>query len=155
MMTSVSKDWINELAKDRLIAEFSVWSADLVRFADEMARIEPHADVLHIDGAANNPRTIKRSAIVVNTARGRRPIYPDCSQGASFRKMFDCDVLEGRALVVYCFTKEGKYRTHFFPLSTGITVSSDVDPCFSSALVCRASNNSRILVSLHLRWQIR
>jgi ribulose-phosphate 3-epimerase len=43
--------WIKALPTDRLIAEFSVWSADLVRLADDMARIAPHADVLHIDVA--------------------------------------------------------------------------------------------------------
>lgn len=43
--------WIARLPNDRLIAEFSMWSADLVRMADDMARIEPHADILHIDVA--------------------------------------------------------------------------------------------------------
>lgn len=42
---------MGRLPKDRLIAEFSVWSADLVRLADDMARIAPHADILHIDVA--------------------------------------------------------------------------------------------------------
>lgn len=42
---------MERLPKDRLIAEFSVWSADLVRLADDMARIAPHADILHIDVA--------------------------------------------------------------------------------------------------------
>ncbi|MEH7912410.1 ribulose-phosphate 3-epimerase [Rhizobium laguerreae] len=40
-----------DLPKDRLIAEFSVWSADLVRLADDLARVDPHVDVLHIDVA--------------------------------------------------------------------------------------------------------
>jgi len=43
--------WMGRLPKDRLIAEFSVWSADLLRLADDMARIAPHADILHIDVA--------------------------------------------------------------------------------------------------------
>ncbi|ALN75492.1 ribulose-phosphate 3-epimerase [Aureimonas sp. AU20] len=43
--------WIDQLPTDRLIAEYSVWSADLVRLADEMARIDPHADILHVDVA--------------------------------------------------------------------------------------------------------
>jgi len=43
--------WIDALASDRLICEFSVWSADLIRLADDLARIGPHADVLHIDVA--------------------------------------------------------------------------------------------------------
>ncbi|KQT84071.1 ribulose-phosphate 3-epimerase [Aurantimonas sp. Leaf443] len=43
--------WIDALPSDRLICEYSVWSADLVRLADDMARIDPHADILHIDVA--------------------------------------------------------------------------------------------------------
>lgn len=43
--------WIDQLPKQHLIAEFSVWSADLSRLADDMARIAPHADILHIDVA--------------------------------------------------------------------------------------------------------
>lgn len=43
--------WMERLPKDRLIAEFSVWSADLLRLADDMARIRPHADILHVDVA--------------------------------------------------------------------------------------------------------
>jgi ribulose-phosphate 3-epimerase len=42
---------MSKLPSNRLIAEFSVWSADLVRLADDMARIRPHADILHIDVA--------------------------------------------------------------------------------------------------------
>jgi ribulose-phosphate 3-epimerase len=44
-------DWIEGLAHDRLICEFSAWSADLTRLADDMARIAPHVDVLHVDVA--------------------------------------------------------------------------------------------------------
>ena len=44
-------DWIDKLPTNRLIGEFSVWSANLVRLADDMARIAPHADILHIDVA--------------------------------------------------------------------------------------------------------
>ena len=44
-------DWIEQLPKNHLIAEFSVWSANLVRLADDMARIAHHADILHIDVA--------------------------------------------------------------------------------------------------------
>lgn len=45
------KTWIDALPKDRLICEFSAWSANLTRLADEMARIAPHVDVLHVDVA--------------------------------------------------------------------------------------------------------
>ena len=50
-MPDAPRTWIDDLPKDRLIAEFSVWSADLARLADEMARIDPFADILHIDVA--------------------------------------------------------------------------------------------------------
>lgn len=50
-MPTVSKSWIEDLPRDRLIAEFSVWSADLVRLADDLARVDPYVDILHIDVA--------------------------------------------------------------------------------------------------------
>lgn len=43
--------WIDDLPSGRVIAEFSVWSADLLRLHDELVRIEPFADVLHVDVA--------------------------------------------------------------------------------------------------------
>jgi ribulose-phosphate 3-epimerase len=47
----VDKNWIENLQTNSLIAEFSVWSANLVKLAQDMARIDPYADVLHIDVA--------------------------------------------------------------------------------------------------------
>jgi ribulose-phosphate 3-epimerase len=44
-------DWIARLPRDRLIAEYSMWSADLTRLADDLVRIRPHADILHVDVA--------------------------------------------------------------------------------------------------------
>ena len=44
-------NWFNDLPDNRLIAEFSMWSADLVNLASDLTRIGPHADVLHIDVA--------------------------------------------------------------------------------------------------------
>ena len=44
-------DWFDRLPTDRLIAEFSVWSADLLRIGADLDRIHPHADLLHIDVA--------------------------------------------------------------------------------------------------------
>jgi ribulose-phosphate 3-epimerase len=43
--------WIDDLPSGRLIAELSIWSADLLRLRDELFRIEPYADVLHVDVA--------------------------------------------------------------------------------------------------------
>jgi ribulose-phosphate 3-epimerase len=37
------------LPRDRLLAELSLWSADLARLADDIARVEPHTDLFHID----------------------------------------------------------------------------------------------------------
>jgi ribulose-phosphate 3-epimerase len=42
---------VNALPRDQLIAEFSMWSANLVRLEDDLNRIQGHADVLHIDVA--------------------------------------------------------------------------------------------------------
>jgi ribulose-phosphate 3-epimerase len=47
----MTSDWIDALPSERLIAEFSVWSADLARLADDMTRIADHADILHVDVA--------------------------------------------------------------------------------------------------------
>jgi ribulose-phosphate 3-epimerase len=44
-------NWLAALPADRLIAEYSMWSADLIRLADDLARIEGHADMLHVDVA--------------------------------------------------------------------------------------------------------
>lgn len=50
-MPKPAPDWTLSLPSDRLIAEFSMWSADLLRLADDLTRISPHADMLHIDVA--------------------------------------------------------------------------------------------------------
>jgi ribulose-phosphate 3-epimerase len=46
-----AQHWIDGLPKNRLIAEFSAWSADFAHLGDDMARITGHADVLHVDVA--------------------------------------------------------------------------------------------------------
>jgi len=43
--------WIDRLPRSRLIAEYSMWSADLIRLAEDLDRIAPHADILHLDVA--------------------------------------------------------------------------------------------------------
>jgi ribulose-phosphate 3-epimerase len=42
-------DWFNNLPKDRLMAEISLWSADLGRLVDDAKRIEPFTDIFHVD----------------------------------------------------------------------------------------------------------
>jgi len=44
-------DAIRALPRDRLLAEFSLWSADLARLDDDLARTRPHADLYHLDVA--------------------------------------------------------------------------------------------------------
>lgn len=46
-----SQTWLADLPRDRLMSEFSMWSADLLRLADDLERIEGHADILHVDVA--------------------------------------------------------------------------------------------------------
>ena len=50
-MPRPAEGWLPNLPRNRLLAEYSLWSADLLRLADELARITPHADILHIDVA--------------------------------------------------------------------------------------------------------
>jgi ribulose-phosphate 3-epimerase len=46
-----SQTWLDTLPRNRLIAEYSLWSADLARFEDDIRRTERHADIYHIDVA--------------------------------------------------------------------------------------------------------
>jgi ribulose-phosphate 3-epimerase len=46
-----SQHWIDTLPTDRLIGEFSIWSANLINLAADLDRIAGHADVLHLDVA--------------------------------------------------------------------------------------------------------
>lgn len=44
-------DWLENLPKNRLLAELSLWSADMGRFAEEIGRVDPYADLYHVDVA--------------------------------------------------------------------------------------------------------
>ena len=48
---AMTTERLARLPKDRLLAELSLWSADLGRLEDEVARTEPYADVYHLDVA--------------------------------------------------------------------------------------------------------
>ncbi|MEJ1935014.1 hypothetical protein WDZ92_32860, partial [Nostoc sp. NIES-2111] len=50
-MPRTARARLDQLPRDRLLCEFSLWSADLIRLANDVARIEGHADVLHVDVA--------------------------------------------------------------------------------------------------------
>ncbi len=41
--------FLAKLPQDRLLAEFSLWSADLVRMADDIARVDRFVDIYHAD----------------------------------------------------------------------------------------------------------
>jgi ribulose-phosphate 3-epimerase len=43
--------WFTSLSKQSMIAEYSMWSANLLALGDDLARIKSHADILHIDVA--------------------------------------------------------------------------------------------------------
>lgn len=44
-------DWLDRLPTGRLIAELSLWSAELGRLADEISRVDGYADIYHVDVA--------------------------------------------------------------------------------------------------------
>lgn len=50
-MPKPDSKWIENLPTGHTIAEFSMWSANLVNLETDLARIEDHADVLHLDVA--------------------------------------------------------------------------------------------------------
>ena len=50
-MPRPAEGWLPNLPRNRLLAEYSLWSADLLHLADDLARITPYADILHIDVA--------------------------------------------------------------------------------------------------------
>ena len=43
--------WLEKLPSDRLLAEMSLWSADLGHLVDDIARVEAFTDIFHIDVA--------------------------------------------------------------------------------------------------------
>lgn len=50
-MPRPAPDWLDRLSRDRLLGEFSLWSANLLNLDRDLARIESHAAMLHIDVA--------------------------------------------------------------------------------------------------------
>ena len=43
--------WFAALPRTRLLAEFSLWSADLAALADDVRRVDPFVDLYHVDVA--------------------------------------------------------------------------------------------------------
>lgn len=50
-MPKPNLDWLDRLPRNRLLGEFSLWSADLLNLDRDLARIEPYAAMLHVDVA--------------------------------------------------------------------------------------------------------
>jgi ribulose-phosphate 3-epimerase len=48
---SPAPGWLDRLPTDHLLAEISLWSADLLRLGDDITRIDPFADLFHVDVA--------------------------------------------------------------------------------------------------------
>jgi len=46
-----SAGWLKDLPQDRLLGEFSLWSADLCNLERDIGRIDAHVDLYHIDVA--------------------------------------------------------------------------------------------------------
>ena len=49
--TRPASDWLERLPDDRLLAEMSLWSADLGRLVNDIQRVEAFTDIFHIDVA--------------------------------------------------------------------------------------------------------
>ena len=48
-MVRPDANWLDTMPKPTLIAEFSLWSADLGALRTDMARVDAHVDIYHID----------------------------------------------------------------------------------------------------------
>ncbi len=71
-------DWLQALPTDRLMAEMSLWSADLCRMADDLARIDAHTDIYHLDVADGHfsPALLLFPDLVAATrALTRKPLH--------------------------------------------------------------------------------
>ncbi|UXT20738.1 ribulose-phosphate 3-epimerase [Agrobacterium tumefaciens] len=51
MTMKAAANWFEALPRDRLLGEFSLWSADLANLEREIARVDPHVDIYHADVA--------------------------------------------------------------------------------------------------------
>ena len=51
MQNRPASGWLEQLPSNRLLAEMSLWSADLGRLEADVLRVEPYTDIFHIDVA--------------------------------------------------------------------------------------------------------
>lgn len=73
-----ARQMLEDLPRDRLLAEYSLWSADLVRIADDVARTAAHADIYHADVADGHfaPAMLLFPDLVAQIAKiAARPIH--------------------------------------------------------------------------------
>lgn len=73
-----AQQMLENLPRHRLLAEFSLWSADLVRIADDIARAEAFVDIWHADVADGHfaPAMLLFPDLVAQIAKiTRRPIH--------------------------------------------------------------------------------
>ena len=71
-------DWLDKLPNDRLLAEMSLWSADLGRLVDDIVRVEVYTDIFHIDVADGHfsPALLFFPDLVVATRRATvKPLH--------------------------------------------------------------------------------
>ena len=90
---------IAALPRDRLLAEFSLWSADLANMERELRRIEPYADLHHVDVADGvfAPSFLFFPDLVARIARlTQRPIHVHLMVEARDRRGADPRVRRGR-----------------------------------------------------------
>lgn len=74
----LNSDWAGSLPKDRLLAEFSLWSADAGHLARDIARAEDFVDIWHVDVCDGHfaPQILLFSDHVSLLARAsQRPIH--------------------------------------------------------------------------------
>ena len=49
--TKPRQGWIADLPRERMLGEYSLWSADLANLERDIRRTEPHTDLYHVDVA--------------------------------------------------------------------------------------------------------
>ena len=68
-------DFLTGLPTNRLLAEFSLWSADLVRIADDVARVDSHVDIYHADVAEPTLESLRGAGLEASVLGGGRIAY--------------------------------------------------------------------------------
>jgi len=99
-MPQKTAQWIDALPTNRLIGEFSVWSADLVNLSADLKRIAGHADVLHVDVADGHfaPALLFFPDLVAALKKTSKPSHSRSSDGDGLHTSFpDRAICRGRS----------------------------------------------------------